>query len=138
MSNIVVFDQGESLFGQAMVAKTAPVTPYKVRLFSNNHTPASADTESNYTEVTGGGYAAVTLTTADWTITPGHPTTLVHDPITFTFTGTTGGSGLIYGWYLTDNNGKALAGFLLGAVKTPQTGYFLDLTITLTIDSVTQ
>lgn len=138
MPNIVVFDQGDSLFGQAMVAKTAPATPYKVRLFANNHAPAAADTEANYIEVAGGGYAAITLTTADWTITTGHPTTLVHDPITFAFTSTTGGTGLIYGWYLTDNNGKALAGFKLGAVKTPQTGYFLDLTITITIDSVAQ
>lgn len=69
-----------------------------LRLYSNNVTPSEADVAGTYTEVTGGGYASVTLVPANWGITPGDPTQALHPEIIFTFTGSIGN---VYGYFLT-------------------------------------
>ena len=73
-----------------------------LRLFSNDITPSIADTLGSYTEVTGGGYAEKTLTGGSWTISNGIAT---YASQLFTFTGTTGGSGQVYGYYVVDGAG---------------------------------
>lgn len=81
----------------------------KLKLFSNNHTPAQTDTVSSLTEVSGGGYAIITLTFAEWTITEGDPcVALYNDYQDFNFTGVTSGPGTIYGYYITDEDGTNL------------------------------
>ena len=81
----------------------------KLKLFSNNHTPAAGDTVSSLTEVSGGGYAAVDLTYAEWTIGGGDPgIALYSDFQDFLFTGATGGPGTVYGYYITTQDNLTL------------------------------
>lgn len=76
----------------------------KLKLFSNDHTPGQTDTVASLTEVSGGGYAEITLTFANWTITEGDPSVAVYtDFQDWNFTGTTSGPGTIYGYYITDD-----------------------------------
>lgn len=115
MSNLVMPDEGETVGLKAILGHTVAATPLTLRLFSNNHTPAKADTSASYTEVTGGGYAAFALTGASWTVTPGSPTTAAYAAHTFAFTGVIGGSGNVYGYYITDANSKVIVAQLLNS-----------------------
>jgi hypothetical protein len=81
----------------------------KLKLFSNNHTPAAGDTVSSLTEVTGGGYAAISLTYAEWTIGGGDPAVALYSDFQeFLFTGATSGPGTIYGYYVTTSDDLTL------------------------------
>lgn len=94
---LVVPNQGEQIILEAATGKTAPQN-LVLRLFTSNTTPAETDTEATYTEASGNGYAAITLTAANWTTTPGAPTETAYPEQTFTFTGALGN---VYGYYLT-------------------------------------
>jgi hypothetical protein len=60
-----------------------------LKLYSNSKAPAAGDTAASYTEVSGGGYAAKTLTNgASWTTTSGTPSYSTYTAQTFNFTGT--------------------------------------------------
>lgn len=87
-----------------------------LKLFSNNVTPAETDDVGTYTEVTGGGYAAKTLTYANWSIVSGSPTIASYAAQDFNFTGATTGPGVVYGYYLVDSDGD-----LMGAERFPPT-----------------
>lgn len=77
----------------------------KLKLFSNNHTPALGDTVASLTEVTGGGYADIDLAFADWSVVGGEPSVaLFADFQDFNFTGATGGAGTVYGYYITTSD----------------------------------
>src|SRR3990167_1635806 len=74
-----------------------------LKLFTSNTTPADTDTAATYTEATGGGYAAKTLTNGSWTITIGNdPSDAVYAQQTWTFTGQLSGGASIYGYYVVD------------------------------------
>ena len=76
----------------------------KLKLYSNNVTPVTTDTLASLTEVSGGGYAEITLTFANWTVTIGPPAVGVYNSFQdFDFTGATGGPGTVYGYYITNN-----------------------------------
>lgn len=94
---LVVPNQGEQLLLDAFTGKTAGQN-LVLRLFTSNTTPAETDTEATYTEAAGNGYAAITLTAANWTTTPGAPTNTAYAEQTFTFTGALGN---VYGYYFT-------------------------------------
>lgn len=94
---LVVTNQGEQLLLDAFTGKTAGQN-LVLRLFTSNTTPAETDTEATYTEAAGNGYAAITLTAANWTTTPGAPTNTAYAEQTFTFTGALGN---VYGYYFT-------------------------------------
>ncbi len=94
---LVVPNQGEQLLLDAFTGKTAGQN-LVLRLFTSNTTPAETDTEATYTQATGNGYAAITLTAANWTTTPGAPTNTAYAEQTFTFTGALGN---VYGYYFT-------------------------------------
>lgn len=76
-----------------------------LRLYSNNITPGETDTAATFIQVAGGGYAIITLTAADWVITPGAPTIAVQTQKTFSFTGPTTAPSTIYGYYVVDGAG---------------------------------
>lgn len=78
-----------------------------LRLFSNNKTPTAADVVGDYTECTGSGYSAITLTGASWTIgtVDGHEEADYAEQ-TFTITGAL----TVYGAYLTNTAGTVLIG----------------------------
>lgn len=102
---LLVMNQGEQILLDAFTGKTAGQN-LVLRLFTSNTTPAETDTEATYTEATGNGYAAITLTAANWTTTPGAPTNTAYAEQTFTFTGALGN---VYGYYFTQvTSGKAV------------------------------
>lgn len=79
-----------------------------LRLYSNNVTPAKGDTAATYTEVIGGGYAAIPLAYGDWTITAAAgsvPTRASQAALNIIFTGVTGAPGSVYGYFITDDDG---------------------------------
>lgn len=89
-------DEGEVVALSIQLGKTATENLI-LKLFSNNITPGESDTSATYTEVSGFGYAAVTLTAANWTITAGAPCIAAYPEVSFTFTGAFGN---VYGYYI--------------------------------------
>lgn len=94
---IVAVDQAELQFLENIFNRTTP-EDLTVHLYANDVTPAQTDTEAQYTEVTGGGYAEVDLVPALWVITGIEPTKGTYPQITWTFTAAV---GTVYGYYVT-------------------------------------
>jgi hypothetical protein len=95
---IVVPNNGE---GDALEYFTNRAAPQNLvlRLYTNNITPAETDTASTYTEASGSGYAAITLTGSSWNApSEGAPSSIGYAQQTFTFTGALGN---VYGYYMT-------------------------------------
>jgi hypothetical protein len=105
---LVLADVGADQILKAYFNNSWPTSKnLKLKLYSNNYTPVQTSTHANFTEVTGGGYAAITLTNGSWTVTVGNdPSDAVYAEQTFTFTGTIGGSGIVYGYYIVDDDGS--------------------------------
>jgi len=101
----VLFNQGETIMLEAFVNKTAGQN-LRLKLFTNNVTPAEGDTEATYTEASGFGYADVLLSGASWTVAAGAPSDASFAQQIFTFTGALGN---VYGYYYTQTtSGKAV------------------------------
>jgi len=96
---IVVPNQGESLMLQNDVNKTAP-QDLVLRLYENNITPSESDTEATFTEATFPGYAAKTLTGANWTVVEGDPSEASHPLQEFV---ASGAGNSPYGYYVTES-----------------------------------
>lgn len=112
--SIVVPNTGEDLALKALLNNTAG-QDQTLKLFTNNITPAETDTAGTYTEASGGGYASKSLTGANWVFTPGAPSNATYNAAqVFTFTGTIGGSGTVYGYYVV----QTTSGTLLWAEAT--------------------
>lgn len=79
---LVVPDVGENLLLAHALNKTAPEN-LTLKLYKNNVTPGESDTAGTYTEATFTGYASVTLTGSNWTITSGNPTSAAYPQQTF-------------------------------------------------------
>ena len=89
-----------------------------LRLFCNDVTPAQ--TGISYSEATGGGYAAKTLTNGSWTVaTANDPSDAVYAEQTFTFTGALTTNTTVYGYYVTDADNTVLWAETLTAPFTP-------------------
>ena len=102
---LVVTNQGEGICLEYIVNRDAPEN-LVLRLYSNDVTPAETDTAVTYTEVSGSGYAAITLTGASWNApTTGDPSFIDYAQQTFTFTGA---AGNVYGYYMTRATGGEL------------------------------
>lgn len=80
----------------------------KLRLYANVYNPGPASVIASFTEVSGGGYTAEDLLTADWTYGTVSPIVASQTVKTFGFTGVTSGSGVVYGYYVTDVAGATL------------------------------
>lgn len=132
--SLLVVNQGLQLMIDAVTGKVAPATPWSLKLFANNRTPAAADTEANYTEATGGGYAAKALTAANWSDAGGDPITASYAQQTFTFTGALTTNPTIYGYYVVDNNGLLIYVERLATPFTPaNAGDTLAVTLTFSL-----
>lgn len=105
---ILVPNTGEVIALSLLVNKTTPEN-LVYRLFATNVTPAETDTAASYTEAAGGGYAALTLTGASWTVTGGAPSTAAYAQQTYTFTGVLTTNTTIFGYYVT----QAISGTLV-------------------------
>jgi len=136
IGTLVVPDQGEQIMLDAATGKTA-ATQWTLRLFANNHTPVHGDTEANYTEAAGGGYAGIALTAANWVTTPGSPTSSAYPQQTFTFTGALTTNPTVYGYYVTRADGKLIYAELLTQPFTPaNNGDNVQITPQITLASV--
>lgn len=102
----ILLNQGEVDFLAAALNKAA-ASDLVLRLFMNDVTPAETDTEASYTEATFSGYAAVTLTGANWTITEGEPSLGEYAQQVFT-SDADQSAQQIYGYYVArSDNGRA-------------------------------
>ena len=99
---LVFPDAGENIVLEALVNKTAPQN-LVLRLYTSNTTPGESDTAGTYTEATGSGYSAITLTGASWGSASGGSISYAQQ--TFTFTGALGN---VYGYYMTQASSGTL------------------------------
>jgi hypothetical protein len=99
--SLVLVNQGESRMLENFLNSEA----HTLHLYSNDKTPGETDTESGYTEVTGGGYASKALAISGWTVTPGAPTEAVFAQQIWTFTGAADSA---YGYYVTRDTDSKL------------------------------
>lgn len=110
--NIVLLDIGADQMLKKYFNNVSPAggNNLTLKLFANNITPADTDTAATYEEVTGGGYAPITLTSGSWTVNAANdPSDAVYAQQTFTFTGPiTNTSGTVYGYYVVDADGVGI------------------------------
>lgn len=104
---LVIPNAGEADALAYYVAKQ-PVDQLVLRLYTNDYTPVAGSTAVSFTEAVGGGYAAIVLTGADWTIVGGSPSLASCAKQTFTCNGSAA-SQVIYGYYLTRENTGTIA-----------------------------
>jgi hypothetical protein len=106
-----------------------------LKLYSNDVTPAKTDVAGGYTEVTGNGYSAKTLTPGNFVLTPGDPSTAAYPQQTFSFTGA---AGNIYGYFVV----RATTGDLMFAnrfsnapINIANNGDEIRITLTITLNN---
>lgn len=103
---LVVPDTGEVLALTNFLNKAA-AQDQKLRLYSNNITPAESDTTATYTEVAWTGYAAISLTGTSWTVTGGAPTSAAYAQQTFTSSANQSAANN-YGYYVNQTTSTTL------------------------------
>lgn len=134
MATGVLADYGIQSELQNVIA-TTPFTTGKQRLYSNNHTPAQADTVADYTESTFTGYSAVTFGTWGAVSVSSHVASVSCATATFTLTA---GTATVYGAFFTDAGGTNLIGACIdpnAPVGLNTTINTYQVTVTLTISS---
>lgn len=107
---IVYPNNCESITLQLLVNKITTTENLVLRLYSNDVTPSETSTAGTFTEASGSGYAAKTLTGASWTVSGTSPTAITYAEQTFAFTGALGN---VYGYYYT----RASTGDLIAAER---------------------
>ncbi|MGE5682590.1 MAG: hypothetical protein ACM34K_17115 [Bacillota bacterium] len=107
MNKVLVPDCGEQkLLSMALKFDTPP--SLTMRLFVNNITPSSADTTAVYTEMSTQGYAAKSISRADWNIvSTGGKAIAENIEKIFSFDGT-GGRTPVYGYFITTDDDNTL------------------------------
>lgn len=100
----VTTNKGRTLGLREMVGLSSPATPWVLKLFANDHVPVVGDVVADFTEVSGGGYASISLTASSWLPTTGNPAKISYPHQTFTFMGATSGTGKVYGYHVVDAN----------------------------------
>lgn len=103
---LVVPDEGERRLLEYIVNKAAP-TNLVLRLYINSvDLSTESFTTSSFTEANASGYAAVTLTGANWTVSTssGVSTAVYNTSINFSFN--VGQS--VYGYYVTNTSGQIM------------------------------
>lgn len=91
--------------GEAAALTAWLATGKTLKLYTNNVTPGETDTAATYTEASGNGYSAATLTGGSWTITPGAPSSASYAQQTFTFSGALGN---VYGYFIVETSGGVI------------------------------
>src|SRR5687768_10807464 len=106
---LVFPDVGENLALEMITNKTAAQN-LVLRLYTNNVTPGESDTAGTYTEASGGGYSAITLTGSSWGAASAG--SIAYAQQTFTFSSVPG-TATMYGYFVT----QATSGTLLYAER---------------------
>jgi hypothetical protein len=118
---------GENLILAAILNKTAP-QDQTLKLYVNDVVPSESDTAGTFTEASGSGYAAKSLSGASWSLVNGDPTVASYAAQVFTFSGAL---GLVYGYYVV----QTTSGILLWAERFADGPYDVQVngtTITVT------
>lgn len=118
---LVLADVGADQILKAYFNNSWPASKnLKLRLYTNNYTPVDTSVVGSFTEMSGAGYAPISLTNGSWTVTVGNdPSDAVYAEQTFTFTGS---GSTIYGYYIEDNDGSTgtlVWAELFGSTYTP-------------------
>ena len=116
---LLVSNNGEGDALAAIVGKAAAEN-LVLRLYTNDITPAEADTAASYTEATFTGYAAITLTAANWTVTEGAPSNASYAQQTFTSSADQTPQS-VYGYYFT----RVTSGRIAWAERFPAGPYVI-------------
>ena len=93
---LVMPNEGEVAVLGAALKVSAPEN-LSLRLYTNDYTPVETSTASSFTEVSGSGYAPITITAPDWTLVAGDPTVATAAEKMWSFTGNPGN---IYGYFV--------------------------------------
>lgn len=131
---VVFTDAAEITALKNFLNVTAPET-LVLKLFSNNRTPAKTDVTADYTEVSGNGYAATTLTPANFVFTAGDPGSAAYPQVTFSFTGA---AGNVYGYYVVGATSGNLAfanRFSNAPINIANNGDEIRITLTITLNN---
>jgi hypothetical protein len=131
---VVFTDAAEVIALKNFLNNTAPQSLI-LRLYSNNRSPAKSDVVGDYTEVSGNGYAEVTLTPADFVFSPGDPATAAYPQVTYTFTGA---AGNVYGYYVTrSSTGDLLLAnrFSNAPINIANNGDEIRITLSITLNN---
>lgn len=130
---LVVPDNAEILMLKYMLNHTAP-SNVRLKLYSNDKTPAESHTISDYTESVVAGYADKVLTGTSWSVSTSlGVTTASYAQQSFTFTT----AATLYGYYVTNNGATDLlwAERFTGApISVPTGGGVVNVTPTITAD----
>jgi hypothetical protein len=133
---LLVPNEGESTMLNVMLGKSSSEN-LTLKLFTNNVTPGETDTSATYTEASGNGYAAITLTAANWTVTQGSgspgATHADYTQQTFTFTG---GPVSVYGYYIVGVTSTKVywAEAFAAVANIPAGGGTIKITPTINLD----
>ena len=113
-ATLTLAETGKQLIFNQALNKVDAGTTWKFHIFTNNHTPAFADTVASYTEDATAGYAAVSMTPSSWTLSnpSGTIEKAAYPNIAETYT-SSNSSTPAYGVYLTDSTSTILIGAAL-------------------------
>jgi len=117
--------------GEVFALQKYTLDTLTLKLYSNNKTPAEGDTAADYTEISGGGYAAKALASGSWVITGGDPSVASYAAQDFNFTGVTNAPAVIYGYFVVDSNNllRGSERFPAGVIPfTPSNGALIRIT----------
>jgi hypothetical protein len=106
-TSIMFTDQGAAQMLAVYFNNSFPVNKnLTLKLFCNNVTPSDTDTTSTYTECTGGGYTAATLTNGSWVVSQSAGIEQAAYALqSFAFTGALTTNPTVYGYYVIDAAG---------------------------------
>lgn len=119
---MVLMDTGATQIANSYFKKTNPTAGNNLtlKLFVNDITPADDDVIGDYTEATGGGYAAKTLTASSFTVsTVADIVQAAYAQQQFVFTGALSTNTTIYGAYVVDADGVLICAEKAAATYTP-------------------
>lgn len=110
-----------------------------LKLYCNNYTPLQTSVAGDFTEASGGGYAAKTLTCGNWIINTGNdPSDAVYAQQVFTFTGPLTTNTTIYGYKIEDADGTLIYAEKAAGTFTPaNNGDHYDVTPKIQVSSGT-
>lgn len=131
---VVFTNAAETVALKAFLNQTAGET-LVLRLYSDDQTPAKTDVAADYTEVSGNGYSAKTLTPGTFTFTDGDPSTAAYPQQTFSFSGA---AGNVYGYYVTQATSGALMfanRFSNAPINIANNGDEIRITLTITLNN---
>lgn len=135
---IVVPDVGEVFLLRRMLYEDADAENWTLKLFSNNVTPAEADTAGSYTEATFTNYVSKTITSSQSGSTWAVPTTssgTTSATYNTAFSWSAGSSQTIYGYFVVGaTSGTLIYAEAFGAGKPLVSGDTLNITPRIQLD----